>query len=257
MLSRKFILARDQIFTLVLRDFKLKYNSTVLGFMWSLLVPIFTSLVYCVVFKFLIRWSLPNYVLYLLSGNFLWYFFGNVVTSSGRILLSNAALLKKTSFNRSFLIFGVFSTETIHFLLTIPILAFLMWLFGVCPQFSTMFINIAVVFVLTALLSMGIGFLYAALNLFFRDLERIIGLLMMAWMFMSPVFVPITLIPDEYLHLYYLNPMAGILSTWRDAFYVPGFHPERFPYLFAVCITVFLLGYFIFRKLEPQFAEKM
>ena len=257
MLPRKFILARDQILTLVLRDFKLKYSSTVLGFAWSLLVPIFTSSIYYVVFKFLIRWSLEHYVLYLLSGNFLWYFFGNVITSSGKLLLGNAALLKKTSFNRSYLIWGMFTTELIHFLLTIPILVFLMLYLGVKPHVPTMFVNMLAVFILVTLLSTGLGFLYAALNLFFRDLERIVGLLMMAWMFMSPVFIPIRIIPEKYLNLYYLNPMAGIITTWRDAFYSPAFHPERFGYLFAVCIPVFLLGYFTFRKLDPRFAEKM
>lgn len=257
MLSREFELTRDQIMVLVIRDFKRKYNSTYLGFFWSLLVPIFTSLVYCVVFQVLIRWSTEHYILYLMSGNFLWHFFNNVITMNGRVLINSAPLLKKTCFDRKFLIYGTFVAEFIHFLLTIPILFGMMCFFKITPQWSTLFINLLSVFVFTSLLCFGVSFLYAAANLYFRDLERVIGVIMMSWMFMSPIFIPMSHIPEKYQIIYQLNPMAGIMCIWRDIFYCPGFHPESFLYLFAVCFVVFLIGYGVFQKCEPGFAEMM
>ncbi len=110
MLSRSFILARDQIGVLISKDFKLKYNSSALGFLWSLLVPTFTSVVYYFVFGVMMRFDVPNYLLYLMSGTFLWQFFANVIVMNGGVLMSNVGLLKKTSFNRALLVRGTFYT---------------------------------------------------------------------------------------------------------------------------------------------------
>ncbi len=256
-MSRTFELKRDQIFVLVAKDFKLKYNSTALGFAWTLIVPIFMSVVYNVVFGIMMRWNLPNYLLYLVCGTFTWHFFSNVILQNGRVLMANATLLKKTSFDRELLIWGVFSTEFLHFLLTVPVLVGVMLCYGVTPDFVTLVPNLLMTFLLLTLLATGVGYAYAAVNLYFRDLERIMAVAMMSWMFVSPVFIPISRIPEQYLWFYHLNPMAGILCTWRDIFYEPGFHPERFLYLTPVCLVVFCLGRWIFRRLEPRFAEMM
>lgn len=256
-MTRAFILKRDQILVLIAKDFKLKYNSTALGFAWSLIVPIFTSLIYYLVFGMFIRWNIPNYLLYLVAGNFMWHFFSNVITMNGRTLRTNAVLLKKTSFDRRLLIWGTFFTESMHFLLTIPVLIGIMFLYGVTPQWTTIVPNLIVTFYSLAMLSMGVGYAYAAANLYFRDLERIIGVIMRTWLFLSPVFIPISRIPEDFLKYYKLNPMVDILCTWRDIFYEPGFHPERFLYIVLTSTVVFILGRWLFRKLEPRFAEMM
>lgn len=256
-MQRLLMLKRDQILVLVSKDFKLKYNSTALGFAWSLIVPILTSIVYYFVFGIMIRWNAENYLLYLVSGNFMWQFFANAVLMNGRVLMSNSVLLKKTSFDRGLLVWGTFFTESIHFLLTVPVLIVIMVGCGVTPQWLTLLPNLAIVLSMITLLALGLGYAYAAINLYFRDLERIMGVVMMMWLFMSPVFIPISNVPERYLWIYSANPMAGILCSWRDIFYQPGFHPERLLYLLPLCLAVFLLGRWIFRRLEPRFAEMM
>lgn len=255
-MNRALTLKRDQICVLISKDFKLKYNATALGFAWSLIVPFFTSLIYFFVFGVMMRWDAKNYLLYLVSGNFMWQFFSNVVMMNGRVLMSNSALLKKTSFDRRLLIWGTFFTESIHFLLTIPVLIGVMWFYGVFPHWSLP-VNLIATLLFTLLLSIGVGYAYAAINLYFRDLERIMNVLMRVWLFLSPVFIPIGNVPERYRFIYDLNPMAGILCTWRDAFYEPAFHPERFAQLGLVCLLVFLGGRWVFKSLEPRFAEMM
>lgn len=256
-LSRSFILKRDQIAVLIAKDFKLKYDSTALGFLWSILIPLMMSGVFYLVFGVMMRWrNVEHYMLYLICGNFLWQFFSSVVLQNGKVMMNNAALLKKTSFDRRLLIWGTFFTEGSHFLLTVPVLMLVMACFGVTPQLTAI-VNLLFVVPSIALLSVGCGYLYAAWNLYFRDLERIMAIVMMLWMYCSPVFIPITSIPEKYLPYYYLNPMTGILSVWRDVFYSPGFHPERFGYIFGVSLLVFLFGRWMFRRLEPRFAEMM
>lgn len=256
-LTRSFQLKLDQIRVLIAKDFKLKYNSTALGFFWSLLVPIFTSVVYYFVFGIMLRFNAPNYLLYLLSGTFLWQFFANVIMMNGGVLSANAGLLKKTSFDREFLVRGTFYTESIHFLLTVPVLLGIMAFYGVRPHWISVIPNLAAAMVSLMLLSLGVSYAYAALNLFFRDLERIMGIFMMMWMFCSPVFIPISAIPEKYHWVFSWNPAALILGIWRDIFYQPGFHPEHFIRLLVASAIAFFIGRWVFRKMEPGFAEMM
>ncbi|MBR1871322.1 MAG: ABC transporter permease [Kiritimatiellae bacterium] len=256
-LSRRFILKRDQISVLIAKDFKLKYDSTALGFLWSMLIPLLMSGVYYLVFGVLMRWGrVENYLLYLISGTFLWQFFANVVMQNGRIMMANAALLKKTAFDRRLLVWGTFFTEGAHFVLTIPVMILVMHLFGVRFTLAGL-ANIVLIVPCIALLAVGCGYFYAACNLYFRDLERIMTIVMMSWLYCSPVFIPIQNIPQKVLAYYNLNPMTGILCAWRDVFYTPSFHPQRMVYVFCVALAVFLAGRFVFRRLEPRFAEMM
>lgn len=256
-MTEPFVLKRDQILVLIAKDFKLKYNSTALGFAWSLIVPLLTSVIYYFVFGIMMRWDAQNYLLYLISGTFMWQFFANVVMMNGGVLMANASLLKKTSFDRGLLIWGTLFTESIHFLLTVPVLIAVMLFYGVMPDFCTLLPNVVVSLILLSLLAIGVSYVYAAINLYFRDLERIMNVVMMMWMFVSPVFIPITAIPEQYKWVLHYNPMAGIMGIWRDIFYEPGFHPETFLSLSLICITVFVVGRYIFKCLEPRFAEMM
>jgi lipopolysaccharide transport system permease protein len=256
-ISRNLILRRDQIFVLIAKDFKLKYNSTALGFLWSLLVPTFTSIVYYFVFGIMMRFDAPNYLLYLMSGTFLWQFLANVIVMNGAVLAGNVGLLKKTSFDRELLVRGTFYTESIHFLLTVPVLFALMIFYHQMPNLVTLIPNFVVCMVSLYFLVVGISYAYAACNLYFRDLERIINVVLMMWMFCSPVFIPVQAFPDKYKWILDCNPAAMILQVWRDIFYIPGWHPECFLKLLIVGVVTFFLGRLVFRKMEPGFAEMM
>lgn len=242
---------------LIAKDFKLKYNATAIGFLWCMLVPFFTTLIYYFVFGVMMRWSAKNYLLYLISGNFLWQFFANVISMNGTVLISNSALLKKTNFDRRLLVIGTFFTEGMHFLLTIPILLGIMRFYHVKPQWWSILPNLAVCILAVALLSIGIGYFYAAANLWFRDLERIIGILLMAWCFLSPVFVPLSNVPDKWRFIYDINPMALVLRIWRDIFYEPAFEPKLFLPPLLIGLVFFLLGRAFFMRCDAKFAEMM
>lgn len=252
-------LYKDQIRVLVLKDFKLKYNSTALGFLWSLLVPALTSVVYYFVFGIMMRFNAENYLLYLMSGTFLWQFFASVVMMNGCVLTANAGLLKKTNFNRELLVWGTFFTESIHFILTIPVLLIMMACYRICPHVSSV-LNFLVVIVSLMTFSVGLSYAYAAANLYFRDLERIMTIMMMMWMFASPVFIPISAVAQsapQYLWIYQVNPMARILCIWRDIFYQPAFNPGGFLPVLAFGLGTLFIGRWIFRKMESGFAEMM
>ena len=251
-------LYRDQIWVLVQKDFKLKYNATALGFAWCLLVPLMMSGVYYVVFGLLLKVGrMPNYLLYLISGSFLWQFFSSVVMMNGSVLTKNSSLLKKTNFNRKLLVWSTFFSEGLHFILVIPVMAFVMSLYGVRPEWWSILPNLIVALVSVALLSVGIGYLYSALNLVFRDLERMMRIIMQMWLYASPVFIPIKAVPERFMKYYLCNPMASIMTIWRNIFYSPQLDWKLYPTALLVSVAVFLCGRAVFIRMEPTFAEKM
>ena len=253
----KLKLMRDQIWVLIAKDFKLKYNATAIGFLWCMLVPFFTTLIYYFVFGVMMRWNAKNYLLYLISGNFLWQFFANVISMNGHVLIANSALLKKTNFDRRLLVIGTFFTEGMHFILTIPILIGIMLYYHVTPQWWSILPNLAVCLVSLALISIGIGYFYAAANLWFRDLERIIGIFLMAWCFVSPVFIPVSNVPEKWQFIFKINPMALVLQIWRNIFYEPKFEPSLFLPPLIVGLVLFILGRAYFTHYDAKFAEMM
>ena len=117
--------------------------------------------------------------------------------------------------------------------------------------------NMLVVITGLTLFSIGLSYAYAAANLYFRDLERIMTIVLMMWMFLSPVFIPIANVPMEYRWVYDYNPIACLMNIWRDIFYNPAFHPETFLPVLVVSFGVFVLGRWIFMRLEARFAEMM
>ena len=116
----------DQLAVLVSTDFKLKYNSTALGFLWSVLAPTAQAAVYFLVFSNVARFDIPDYFLYMISGMFFWHFFTSCLQISRKCFVTHGALIKKTNFNRSLLIVGMTMTEFLHLLLVIPILLLIM-----------------------------------------------------------------------------------------------------------------------------------
>jgi ABC-type polysaccharide/polyol phosphate export permease len=101
------------------------------------------------------------------------------------------------------------------------------------------------------------SYAYAAVNIYFQDLERVMTLIMQMWMFITPIFIPESSIPMKYHWIYSVNPMAGIIQVWRDIFYKPGFHPEAWWSLALISLAVFFAGRQLFKSLQNRFAEMM
>lgn len=253
--SAKWERLRDQIIILVSREFKLKYNATALGLLWSLVTPILQSCIYFFIFKEIIRFNVPNYLLFLLSGTFLWQFFCNVTLTSGASFLSNAWVFKKTSVPSFMLILGILFTELIHLLFVVPLLVVVMFFFGVFPTWSFLLLPLALLNI--SLFSLGFSFIYATLNLFFRDLERIMQLLFQVWVFICPVMIPLEYVPKKYQLLVQINPMTPILNAWRAIFYHPSFDWAALGFSFVLSMLVFVIGYAVYHTQESKFVELM
>jgi lipopolysaccharide transport system permease protein len=248
-------LLRDQVFILVWRDFKLKYNSTALGFLWSFLVPGLQAVLYWAVFASVARFGIDNYLLYMISGMFMWHFFSSSVLISRKCFVGNSALIKKTSVNRALLVLSRILTEWLHLLLCIPLLLGIMYFYGVRPSWSLL--TLPIVLLSIFFFTLGIAFIVATLNLYMRDLERILSVVVHALFFATPVFYKFGQARGHIGGFLEYNPVAYFILAWRDIFYVPAIHWNTLALISALSVLTTVVGYFVYKYREPDFAEKL
>lgn len=244
----------DLILILTLKELKIRYKNSLLGYIWSVLNPLLFSLIFYFSFKVVIKISIENYAFFLICGLFPWQWFANSISSSAYILLSNVSLIKKIIFPKELLPLTFVLNDAVHFLLSLPVIIGFAMFYGISftPAwlYGTIFLTILQIF-----LCYGFSLLFSAINLFFRDLERLIGLLLTLIFYLTPIFYDPSFIPKKYQKFLYLNPFFLVIENWRGIFMKGTFNFSF--YLIALCITLFIFatGLWVFKKLSLKFSE--
>ncbi len=248
--------ARDLLYVLVLKELRVRYKRTVLGYAWSLLQPIAFAVVYYIVFKQFIRIDTgeTDYTLFLITGLFSWQWFSNGVVGSTMALVANGPLITKVCFPRIYAVLSGFMNDLIHFLLASPVIFGALWWFGYPPRLSWLWLLPALLLIQCALV-LGLSMLLATLNLFLRDLERLVVIGVLMLFHLTPVVYPESLIPDRFRWLLHANPMGALTVNWRDAF-LHG-HADGTMLLTSIlaAAAALLVGGLTFRGLQGRFAE--
>ena len=259
---------RELIGILVSRNIKIRYKHSALGFLWTLLGPLFMIVIYFLflsVMKFEI--DLPS----LVAGILVWQFLAMCLGDALHAVLGNANLVTKASFPRVVLPLSTVLANTINFLLSMVVL--LVYLLIVKADFGALY-WFPVVALTQFALCLGMALIISTANVFFRDTEHIVSLVMMAWFFMSPIIYPITLIvggaavpgqaepttgfPAWIQHLYFLNPMAGIVTAYRNLFISQDAVPVHlWGASFAAAWLILGLGVWVFQRTEPRFGDEL
>ncbi len=245
---------RELMKSLVVRNLKIRYKGSALGFLWSLMDPILMMLVY-LLFAKLTRFQVD--LSYLLTGVFIWQFLSLCVGDSFHAVLGNTSLVKKVYFPRLILPLSTAIANTINFFLSLGVLLLFLLLFGVSFRFQNIIILPFFIF-FQFLLCQGLALLFSSLMVYFRDTQHLVSIGLMAWFFMSPVIYPITLVPEKWLSLYLLNPMCTILIGFRSCLLATPMIWNSFTVLsLFLCGVVFIFGFWVFVKLEPLFADEL
>ena len=233
-----------------------KYKGSFLGILWSFVNPLLMTLVYAIVFPFLLKSSQPHYTTFIVIAIIPWTWFTYTIMSGTNTFLVNAGIIKKVYFPREILPISVVTSQLVNFLIsTIIILAFVL--------FSGMGISKYILFYPVILLiqyifSIGVAFIVSSATVFLRDLEHLISIAMMMLFYATPIAYSADTIPANFSFIITLNPMAHILNAYRDIFYY-----QRMPELqtlaiiFAISVALFVVGYAIFNKLQKSFAEEL
>jgi len=245
---------RELIIRLAWSDFKLRYKSSALGFFWSLLEPLLMLVVLYVVFSHLMRIQVEHYQLFLLLGIILWNFLSRGTSMGIWGIMGKPSLVQKVYFPRDILVISTCITALMMTLLEFVVLIIFMAIFGVLPGWTIAYFPI--IFMFEFVIILGLSLALSALNVYFRDVQFIWGVVLQAGFFATPILYPITIFPENVRWIVMLNPMARIITILRDCtLYRIAPEPMSVVYVAVSSLVVLLIGYFIFDRLEPKFAE--
>ena len=265
---------RDLLYNLVVRDLKVRYKHSALGFFWSLLNPLLLMAVFTFVFeKLLPNKQLPMFEVFFLVALLPWNWCATAVMGTLGSIVGNGHLIKKVYFPREMLPVSVVVSNMINFLLALPALILIMFVLrpaiagspfdASCPYacINSHVIWVPLLVLTEALFLMGLGFFLAALNVFFRDTSVLVEVGLSAWFFLTPIIYDAGDVAGRYLYImYYLNPMASIVANFRDIFYynLVGSPDVGFMLRNLIeCAIIFVVGYFFFMRLSRNFGEEV
>lgn len=248
---------RTMIQSLVKRDLRGKYLASVLGFLWTFILPLCQLLIYTVVFSVILRAGIEKYYLYLFVALIPWNFCSTCLTGGANSVLGQQAMVTKIYFPREVLPVA-FTTSAFINMLYGYVVVFIVCLFSGVHFHPLGLLCLPVVMVVEYILVLGLVMIFSALTVYLRDLEHILGLLSMAWMFLTPIMYTIDQVPEEIWFVFKLNPMTNIIEAYRSIMYygeVP--HMEQLLSSVVMGFLFLFLGFFIFGKLKIRFAEEM
>ena len=246
---------RELIWNLTVVDLKNRYQNTALGFFWSLLSPLLLALVLYFVFRHL--WGREqNFAINLLVGIMAWQFFQTGTTSGMRAIVGKSSLVTRLYIPRQILVLSNALSTLINSLLTFVVLVLIIFvILGHLPATVPLFLPLFVVYFCFIY---GAGLLLSSLFVYFRDLQQIWQVLTRVLFFASPIFYPITIVPDSLMPYYQLNPVTQFIIIYRDVM-VAGNLPSLFSIIIVVgfAVAALLVGSLVFSKLERRFAEEL
>jgi homopolymeric O-antigen transport system permease protein len=246
---------RDLILVLLAKDFKLRYKSTFMGYAWSLLHPLVLAFIFLMFFSVFMRLErFHAYALYLIAGLFPWQWIANTCFGVNMYFLGNRSLIKKVSFQPAMLVLASVLNESIHFVCSFPVIVGFMLYFGKTPRLDWLW-TVPLLLVLQVLMMFGVGLAIGTCNLFFRDLERMVSLVVQLLFYLTPIVYPLDLVPRQYAWVLYANPFASIVICWQGMFYGGGVPIEQLGVATLWAWGLLAVGLAIYSRKVWRFAE--
>ena len=247
---------RELLKTNVKKDIRGKYKGSFLGVLWSFINPLLSVLVYAIIFPFIMRTKIDNYLIYLVVGIIPWTFFTNSINQGMISILINAGIIKKVYFPRIILPISSVTSSLVNFLIScLIILVFVIFSgIGISPYLLFLPLVIIIQFILT----LGFVFAFSAIEIYARDVEYIVNFLVTMLFYATPILYDPSIFPKKLQFILNLNPLTYIINGYRDIFYykqMPNF--IELGIVFVISIIIFIVGYLIFKKLEKGFAEEV
>ena len=242
--------------SLVRRELRGKYAKSVLGFLWSFLNPMFQILIYTVVFTVVFHNGMENYYIFLMTGLLPWTFFSDSFAQGSVSINANAEMVKKIYFPREVLVIAEVNAKLINLLLSFIVMAVFILISG--TGFSWQLVFLPVILLIEYLFALGFALLVAAITVYLRDMEYIVNVVLMAWVWATPIMYSLDSLSGIFRQLLTFNPMTLIMVSYQDILYW-----HRTPYamnLGVACvegIVVLIIGEVVFHHLSKGFVEEM
>lgn len=248
---------REMISSLIKRELRGKYKASVLGFLWTFINPLMQMIVYTIVFSVILNAGIENFPIFLFVSLIPWNFFNTSVTSGSTCVVNQENLVKKIYFPRIVLPIAYVTSMLINMLLTFIVIFAVLLISGYGINIRAVCV-LPLVILIEYVLALGLCMLTSALAVYFRDLEYILGIITMAWMYLTPILYTVDMVPEEFRTLFGLNPMTPIILGYQQILYykqIP--NVETLLQAAAVGIIGLIVGYIVFEKIQRKFAEEL
>lgn len=247
---------RELLISITLREIKVRYKQSLLGAVWAIIQPLFMMVIFTIIFSKFAK--IPSdgipYPIFSYTALLPWTLFASSLNFAIPSLVNNANLVSKIYFPRE--IFPISSVLAAFFDFGIASLVFIGMLIFYQIHITWSFFIIIPILSMQILFSLGISFLASAINVRYRDIKHAIPFLTQVWMYLTPIAYPVSIVPEKYRAAYMLNPMAGIIDSYRKIL-IQGSLPNL-QYLsisFIIIIFILFVSYVYFKKVEMTFAD--
>src|SRR2546429_3928159 len=246
---------RELLYFMVWRDVKVRYKQTVLGASWAVLQPLLTMIIFTIFFGRLAGIPSDNmpYPVFAYAALLPWTFFSNAVTASSNSLIGSSNLITKVYFPRMIIPSAAVGAGLVDFAIAFLVFLGLMVFYSVTP--SVNMLMLPALLLLTTMLALGVGMWMSAMNVKYRDIRYALPFLMQIWMFASPIVYSTSLVPQKWQWLLALNPLTGIIDSFRAALLGRPFNWLTLSSSLIITLIVLVYSAYSFRRVEKQFAD--
>lgn len=240
----------------VKKDIRGKYKGSFLGVLWSFINPLLSVLVYAIVFPYIMRIKVDNYLIYLITGIIPWTFFTSSINMGLISVLSNADIIKKVYFPRIILPISTVTSCLVNFLISCLIIVLFCLGSGLGISFQILWLPLIALIQYVMLL--GFTFILSAIEMYMRDIEHIVNFILSMAFYVTPILYTPDIFPEKLAWVLKVNPMAYLVNAYRSIFFY-----QKMPDLIGIgvvsifSIFLFGIGYLIFEKLQKGFAEEV
>lgn len=247
---------KDLLFTWTYRIVRSRYQQSVLGGLWAIIVPTATTLIFSVIFTFFVPVNTEDvpYIVFSYTAMVPWTFFSSSITDMVDSLTGNMNLVSKIYFPREILPIASLLARLVDAFIAFGLLVILMWYFKIQAN-ATGLLMLPIILLIQISISLGLGFMGSALNVFYRDMRHVIVLGLQLWFYASPIIYPVSAVPKELQPVYYLNPMVGVIEAYRAILLYNNAIGENIFLSAGIALFVLVTGYWLFKRAEFQFAD--
>jgi lipopolysaccharide transport system permease protein len=246
---------RELLTSFTIRDIKIRYKQTALGFLWAIIQPLFMMLIFTVIFGSFAK--IPSdglpYPLFSFAALLPWMLFSEGLTRSTMSMVLNSNIMTKVYFPRLIMPISGILSPLVDFAVSISILVLMMAYYGFVPTINVVFLPLFILLALAT--SLGVGLWLSALNVKYRDFQYTVPFIVQLWMYASPVVYPASMLPAAIRPLYGLNPMAGVIEGFRWALLGTDMPGSIIFVSVSVVIVLLISGMFYFRRMEQYYAD--
>ncbi len=247
---------RHTLWEMALKQLKTKYSGSILGISWAIINPLLIMLAITFVFTVIFKTEIKNFPLFVLSGIFPWMFFSSALSDATFSILNQQNILHQFNFPREIIPLSSILSNFLNFLVGWLIIYPLFLFFN--PKIISLLPLLIIVLLLNLFFVCGLGLAFAVLNIFFRDLGHLLGVLLMFWFWVTPVFYSMDMIPARFHWVCNLNPMTPFVVYYREVIFngnVP--NPLVFIRSFLWAGFSLILGSLIFFHFEPKLLKQI